>query len=126
MAERTKKVDRDEFTRLNADGWTIPQLAEHFKIHQISVTRLRRQLGISPDKRRMLTPERRARIEAMLDDGWSFSEIHRTEGADRDMLHREFPGRAWTMQQQNEYRAALRAAEPALAKSWPTSHRRTA
>lgn len=121
-----QKVDREEFRRLSAEeGWTIPQLAEHFRIHPISVTRLRRHLGISHEKR-LLTPERRARIEAMLDDGWSFSEIHRTEGADRDMLLREFPGRAWSMEQQVEHLRALREAGRELKKRWPEAHRRTA
>jgi hypothetical protein len=119
-----QKVDREEFRRLSAEeGWTIPELAEHFRIHPISVSRIRRDLGIG-HKRNVLTPERRARIETMLNDGWSFMEIHRTEGADRDMLLREFPGRAWTREQTLEYSRAMRQAKPGLSKHWAL--RRTA
>lgn len=58
-----------------------------------------------------MTPERKAKITAMLDDGWSFAEIHRTEGAHPETLRIHFPGRAWTGRQRAEYQAALRLAE---------------
>lgn len=100
------KIDRAELTRLTVDGWTLKQLAEHFGAHPTSISRLRSRLGISPKP--TMTPERRARIEAMLADEWSFAEIARTEGADPETLRRHFPGQAWTTAQRAAHLAALR------------------
>jgi hypothetical protein len=111
------RVDRDEFTRLNAEGWTIPRLAAHFNISTTYVSRLRTRLGIIPPTRTDLTPERLARIEAMLDDGMPFNEIHRTEGANPETLKKYFPGRGWTIEQSNEYRAAIRQLAPQIRRN---------
>lgn len=108
MAARIK-VDRDRLTALTGDGWSVEQLAEHFNAHPSTISRLRTQLGIST--KRTMTPERKAAIGAMLDDGWSFAEISRTEGADRETLQRYFPGRQWSMRQRDEHRAALRMGD---------------
>jgi hypothetical protein len=91
------RVDRDEFRRLNADGWTAPQLAQHFGIAPRSVTRLRSKLGIQAPTDHTLTPDRLAQIEAMLDDGASQREIQRTLGVDRETIRAHFPGRGWTL-----------------------------
>ncbi|UIW13528.1 helix-turn-helix DNA binding domain protein [Arthrobacter phage Lizalica] len=100
------QVDRAEFARLHAEGRTIPELAEHFGISPRSVGNLRRELGLRSGQ--FLTPARLARIEAMLDDGWSFKEIHRTEGADMETLRRHFPGRQWSKAEAIAHTAALR------------------
>jgi hypothetical protein len=111
------RVDREEFAKLNAEGWTLPQLAEHFSIHVTYASRLRTKLGIKSPNRLNLSPERLATIEAMLDDGMSFKEIHRTEGADMETLRNHFPGRGWTIQEACEYRAALRELEPLIRRN---------
>ncbi|URQ05033.1 DNA binding protein [Arthrobacter phage Iter] len=101
-----KPVDRDEFARLHAEGWTIARLADHFGVSPRTVSNLRRELGLrSP---RLLSPERLARIEAMLDDGWPFKEIHRTEGVDMETLRKHFPGRQWSKAQAIAHTAAVR------------------
>lgn len=100
------KIDRAELTRLTAEGWTLTQLAEHFDAHPTSISRLRSQLGISPKP--TMTPARKAAIQAMFDDGWSFAEISRTEGADVKTLSKHFPGQAWTTQQRAQHLATLR------------------
>ncbi|WAB10823.1 helix-turn-helix DNA binding domain protein [Arthrobacter phage Tuck] len=101
-----KPVDRDEFARLHAEGWTIPRLADHFGVSPRTVSNLRAELDLrSPH---FLSPERLARIEAMLDDGWSFKEIHRTEGADMETLRKHFPGRQWSKAEAVAHTAALR------------------
>lgn len=111
------RVDREEFTRLNDEGFTIPMLAEHFGISTTYVTRLRTKLGIKSRNRLDLTPERLTVIESMLEDGMSFKEIHRTEGVDMETLRRRFPGRGWTVEQANEYRAAIRALAPQIRRN---------
>ncbi len=107
----TRKVDRTALARLVDEGMTTPQLAAHFAVTESTIARNRAALGISTDVPR-ITPERRARIEAMLDDGMPFAEIHRTEGAHPETLRRHFPGRAWTLRQRTEHIAALRIARP--------------
>ncbi|UVK63568.1 helix-turn-helix DNA binding domain protein [Arthrobacter phage Janeemi] len=101
-----KPVDRAEFARLHTEGWTIARLADHFGVSPRTVSNLRRELDLrSP---RLLSPERLARIEAMLDDGWSFKEIHRTEGADMETLRKHFPGRQWSKAEAIAHTAAAR------------------
>lgn len=113
------RVDRAEFTRLNAEGWTLPQLAEHFKIHPTYASRLRTKLGIIAPTRLDLTAERLANIERMIEDGMSFKEIHRTEGVDMETLKKYFPGRGWTPAQAAEYRQMLRDLSPLIDKNNP-------
>lgn len=103
------KVDRDRLTALTADGWSVEQLAEHFRVHPATISRLRSRLGIST--KRTMTAERKAVIGSMLDDGWSFAEVSRTEGADHETLRKYFPGRQWSMRQRDEYRAVLRLGD---------------
>lgn len=110
------KVDRDEFLRLSADGWTIPELAEHFDVHPATIGRLRKAFEIKADKRRMMTPERRQVIEGMLADGWSRAEITRTEGADPQTIERHFPGSAWTEKQRAAHLSTLRIQNPYFNK----------
>lgn len=57
-----------------------------------------------------MTPERRARIQTMLNDGWSWEEIHRTEGANWDTMTRHFPGTQWTPEQVSAHRTDIRHA----------------
>ena len=100
------KIDRAELTRLTADGLTLNQLAEHFDAHPTSISRLRTRLGISPKP--TMTPERKATIQAMFDDGWPAKEISRTEGADMETLRKHFPGQGWTPRQAQEHTSAIR------------------
>ncbi|WGH20759.1 helix-turn-helix DNA binding domain protein [Arthrobacter phage JohnDoe] len=100
-----QKVDRDEFARLDAT-MSLRELAAHFGVSESTAIRVRRELGRSRDH--FFTPERLARIEAMLDDGWSFKEIHRTEGASMDSLRKHFPGRQWSKAEAIAHTAAVR------------------
>lgn len=99
--KRRGKIDRQELSQLHEQGKTTSQLAEHFSAHVDSITRIKNELGLTIDKR--MTPERLARLTQMVNDGWSFKEIHRTEGADMETLRKYFPGRSWTHEQCIEY-----------------------
>ncbi|MER2134168.1 MAG: helix-turn-helix domain-containing protein [Arthrobacter sp.] len=92
-----KKVDRTEFARLHEQGLTQTQLAAHFGVNPATIWRTTKTLGLNTAPR--MTPERRARIQQMLNDGWSWKEIERTEGANWDTMRRHFPGTQWTRQQ---------------------------
>lgn len=87
-----KKVDRAEFRRLDGQGWTIPALAEHFGVNRATVSRIRKELGLT--REHFLTPERKARISERIEDGWPFAEIARTERVDPETLRKHWPGRA--------------------------------
>ncbi|MCZ9884612.1 hypothetical protein [Arthrobacter sp. B2a2-09] len=114
MAAR-QRVDRDEFARLDGQGWTLARLAAHFGVNERTVGRVRRELGLSRDH--FLAPERLAWIEARLEEGWSFAEISRTDGVDPETLRRHFPGRAWTTSQRDDHTRALRHFERDLGKA---------
>jgi hypothetical protein len=117
MPGPTPRVDRDEFARLNAEGATIPVLAEHFRITPTYVSRLRTKMGIKSPNVLNLTPERLAAIEAMLDDGMPFKEIKRTAGVDMETLRKHFPGRGWTIEQANEHRRVIRELNPLIRRN---------
>ena len=55
-----------------------------------------------------LSPDRLRFIETLLDEGWSFEEIHRTHGHRPETIRKYFPGRAWTITQRNEHTNNLR------------------
>lgn len=92
----------DEFTRLHNERYTGPQLAEHFGVALSTVTKWRKRLGLKGLGVR-LSPERLARLEAMLDEGMSFKEINRTEGTNLETLAKYFPGRGWTRVEAGRY-----------------------
>ncbi|WGH21118.1 helix-turn-helix DNA binding domain protein [Arthrobacter phage Cassia] len=100
-----QKVDRDEFARLDPT-MSLQELASHFGVSLSTASRVRRALGLS--REHFLSQERLARIEAMLDDGWSFKEVHRTEGADMETLRLHFPGRQWSKAEATAHTSALR------------------
>lgn len=93
-----KRINRNTIRELITDGWTHKQIAEHLHCSECTIFRARRELGLEPANNPM-TPERRARIQTMLNDGWSWLEIERTEGANWDTMNRHFPGTQWTRQQ---------------------------
>ena len=108
MSTRRPKatIDRDELLRLHEQGYTTNELAAHFGCNPDSVSRVKKTLGISINH--VLTPERLALAAQRIEDGWSFEEIHRTEGISRDSLQKYFPGKSWTPEQAAEYRALRR------------------
>lgn len=101
-----RKINREAIARLTTEGLTERQIAQELDCNEDTVTRARRELGISPGIR--MTPERRQRIQNMLDDGWSWKEIERTEGANWDTMTRHFPGTAWTNKQRDEHQSNIR------------------
>lgn len=102
-----KKVDRNEFARLHNEGRTQKELAEHFGVNTATLWRIQKELGLNGGHQ-PLPAERINRIQAMLNDGWSWAEITRTEGIHHDTLERYFPGTHWTQQEMLEHRRNLR------------------
>ena len=68
----------------------------------VSAMRLRTRYGTDfPDHPRhaTLSQDRRKKIQAMLDDGCSFTEIAATLHVQKDTLRKYWPGRGWTQSQ---------------------------
>lgn len=104
-----QRIDRNTIRELITDGWTHKQIAAHLGCSEYTIFRARKELGLEPANNPM-TPERRARIQAMLNDGWSWLEIERSEGASWDTMNRHFPGTAWTPGQVHDHRANIKHA----------------
>lgn len=99
------KVDSDEFTRKHNEGLTAPQLADYFGIAQSTVFKWRKKLGLKGASPVKMTADRKARIEAMLDQRIPFKEIARIEGITPQTLTVHFPNRGWTKQEVGRYAA---------------------
>lgn len=106
------KTDRNAIADLHHQGLTAPQIAKQLGCSERTVERARKELGISPAAR--MTPERRARIQEMVNDGWSWKEIERTEGAHWDTMARHFPGTQWTHQHAGHMVAVTLNVRPQL------------
>lgn len=88
-----------------------------------TVSRYAKRGGVVQTRGRAIDPARLVRLEAMLDEGLSFAEIHRTEGADMETLRRYFPGRQWTTAQRVEFQRTLRAWDAVDAAPYAVSTR---
>jgi transposase-like protein len=98
-----------------------PDLAARFGVTERTITRWKITLGLStpsPLAGRRVTPEDRAAIEALLEEGMSFAEIERTTGWKHQTLQRHFPGRAWTPEQCGEHARAIRTANARIRKAY--------
>lgn len=105
---RQKVIDREQVRTRTLNGQSLEQIANELGFSMRGIANVRAELGLTGNRTSRLTPERKARIEKMLDDGWSFAEITRTEGSDFNTLKRHFPGRQWTWEQRLEYLRTLR------------------
>ncbi|MFD0044773.1 hypothetical protein ACFVGV_06235 [Pseudarthrobacter scleromae] len=116
-AHAPRKVDREEFARLDGQegGWTLQELASHFGVSLATASRVRRELNLN--REHFLRPEKIARIEAHLEDGWSFAEISRTEGVNVETLRRRYPGRAWSCRERDEHTSNVRYFAEKAAKA---------
>ena len=112
MLTRRRKVnvDRQELLRLHEQGKTTSEIAAHFGANVDSISRIKGQLGITISH--TLTPERLAKVQQMIEDGWSFGEVHRTEGISLDSLRKYFPGQSWTQEQTSEFLKLMRMENP--------------
>lgn len=67
---------------------------------------------------RNLTSERKAEIQAMLDDGASWREIKRTLGADHSTMTRHFPGTQWTLKEGADLGVFVKKQDHLARKVW--------
>ena len=102
------RIDRDEVKTRTEQGQTLATIAQALDCSVSAVIKIRHEVGVSRPMHNRLSPERKARIEAMLDDGCPYAEISRTLHVCHETLTRHFPGRAWTREQQNEHIRTIR------------------
>lgn len=102
------RISREEVKNRTEQGQTLAAIAQALDCSVSAVIKIRHEVGVSSPAYNRLTPERKARIEAMLDDGCPYAEISRTLHVDHETLTRHFPGRAWTREQQTEHLRTIR------------------
>lgn len=99
-------IDRERFRALHERGLAGSRIAEELGCSTLTVYRIRKELGLKTAAVRM-TPERKAQIQAALDDGQSWMEIKKTFGVQHETMARHFPGTQWTREQTKEHVAAV-------------------
>lgn len=109
----TRTVDDEELLALHHAGKTANEIAQALGVTTRTVERYRARLGVSvpsPRSAWRVSPEWKARVEALLEDGTSLAEAARTVGCNDVTMRRHFPGRGWTKEQAGEFgNTALRA-----------------
>jgi hypothetical protein len=106
---------RNQFLQLDESGMDAPSIAKELGVTKRTVVRWRgqtdrlkstkgnRPYGILPD-------EMVKTIRDMADDGCSKNEIVRSLGVHANTVTKYAPDAAWTIEQSNEYRQAIRSA----------------
>jgi transposase-like protein len=105
---RKPVINYDAVRELTEQHHTAEQIAHKLGCSTSAVNLIRHRLGITSP--RLLTPEKRALIEAAIQDGWSQAEICRTHHVDPETMRRHYPQAKWDRQQQNEHIRTLRTA----------------
>ena len=99
----TVQFDRAQIAELSRLGYSNTQIAEKVGCGLRSVTRIRKELGLSLPRaaswERRISAERLQKAAVMVADGASWADIQRTLHVSVHTLRRHFPGTAWTAQQ---------------------------
>jgi DNA invertase Pin-like site-specific DNA recombinase len=110
IGKRKAVIDYEQVRQLTEQGQSCTAIAETLGCSRSAIHNIRRRLGITNPTQRQLTPEKRAAIEAAIQDGWSQAEICRTHHVDPETMRRHYPQAKWDRQQQNEHIRTIRAA----------------
>lgn len=104
-------IDDEKFLQLHDDGMNAADIAAELGVSVRTVSRHRARLGLGrPGNNHgfRVTPEWKARVEALLDDGCSIREAARTMECRKETVSRHFPGRGWTYRMGGEFGRAQR------------------
>ena len=88
---------------------TNGEIAEHLGVSKMTVWRHTKKYGCPTPNHRFIPAETWTKVEEMLDDGCSATEIARTLGISKTVIVRHYPGRGWTQEQTQDYRRVLRS-----------------
>lgn len=105
---RRKIIDDNQVRQLTQQGLTAAQIAEQLHCSTSSINQIRARLGINNTYNQPLTPQKRALIEAAIQDGWSQAEICRTHHIDPQTMRRHYPHAKWDLEQRLEHLRTLR------------------
>lgn len=103
QGKRKAVINYEAVRQLTEQGKSCATIAQTLGCSQRAVHNIRQRLGITNPTKRQLTPERRAAIEAAIQDGWSQAEICRTHHVDPETMRRHYPHGKWDREQQNEF-----------------------
>lgn len=113
----TIKVDRERVREFTLQQVPSNRQAVILGCSPRTIERVRRELGLlTKTQPPPVSDEVRKNVKAMLDDGASYIEVHRTLGVSERWLGRNFPGMGWTNSQAAQYRKSLDDARRAGIK----------
>jgi DNA-binding NarL/FixJ family response regulator len=107
-------IDDEKLLQLHDAGMNAAEIAAELGVTTRTVGRHRARLGLSRPAKNggfRVTPEWKARVEALLDDGCSIREAARTMECRKETVSRHFPGRGWTYREGGEFRRDQRLIE---------------
>ena len=108
QGKRKAVINYDAVRELTEQGKSCATIAETLGCSPRAVHNIRQRLGITNPTKRQLTPERRAAIEAAIQDGWSQAEICRTHHVDPETMRRHYPQAKWDLEQRIEHLRTIR------------------
>jgi uncharacterized protein YjcR len=85
--------------RKNCAGKDNLELARYYGVSDRTIVRWKRRAGVPNGRGIQLTPEVRARMEELLDQGCSYREVGKKLCCSPDTVRVNFPGRGWTKEQ---------------------------
>lgn len=116
----TARFEATETVReLHNDGLKDWQIAERLGISARTVLRIRTALGLSkpnPLSTWRATQEWKDRVQALLDDDWSISEISRETGNTHPTIKRHFPNAGWDPVKAGSYALSIAKANRELRR----------
>lgn len=90
---------RDRIAALTRQGWSAAAIARELGVTVRTVVRAREHRDCRVYVPRRFTADEIAQVEAMLDDGCSYTEVARTLGRNVTVVLQRWPGRGWTKAQ---------------------------
>lgn len=100
----------DRIVELVREGLTTTEIANRMKVTRQTVNRAKRDRGLVTRSAPRFTADEIATVEAMLDDGVSYTEIGRTINRPASTICHRWPHRGWSPQQSSELAALVRRA----------------
>lgn len=98
-------------------GYTDAQLAKHYGITPISAEKARLRHRVLRQKPHLsVAPEAKARMESLLDEGYSYAGVAEIMNSTPRTVANHFPGRGFTREQANEASSLAQKARWAMDK----------
>lgn len=108
----------ERFLDLQRQGCSASVMADRLGVTPRTIQRHRVRLGVAQEASHNgpISPQLKARIKEMLDDGASISEVSRTLGCTHETIKRHFPDAGWDPRTVGEYARMMRTLKKALKR----------